>query len=99
MIKIEWEQYDSAEQGVTYLATYADRPYSCVLPVTDLDVAGEAVIQEEFRRRWADIERATEITLRRQTEAGRGLSTDLVVVRLPGKLVRQERGVAILRFP
>jgi hypothetical protein len=97
MVKIEWEQYDSAEQGVTYLATYADRPYSCVLPAEDLASAtlGDEV-HDAFRRRMAEIERATEYTLRRQTQAGRMAAANLVVVRLADRLVSHEGGVAIL---
>jgi hypothetical protein len=97
MVKIEWEQYDSAEQGVTYLATYADRPYSCVLPAEDLELATRGdEVHDAFRRRMAEIERATESTLRRQTEAGRVVAANLVVVRLADRLVSHDGGVAIL---
>src|ERR1700683_761307 len=96
MVKIEGEQYDSAEQGVTYLATYADRPYSCVLPAEDLVLATRGdEVHDAFRRRMAEIERATESTLRRQTEAGRVVAANLVVDPLAERVVSRERGGAV----
>jgi hypothetical protein len=63
-VTIEREGYDVAQQGITYLASYAGRIYSCVVHLDDLGlhITGE-VAKVEFRRRVADVKRATEEAL------------------------------------
>jgi len=77
-VTIERVRYSSQEFGVTYLAIYGGRAYSCLLPTDELEFKSEGPAVEEFERRIEEIHRATENTLASSAEK----PSPWIVVRL-----------------
>jgi hypothetical protein len=83
-VKIEREQYDVAQQGITDLATNAEGTFSCVVHVEELGAGlTDEAAEDSFRRRIPDIQQATEDALRLQMHVWK-----------PGMLVKVRLGSA-----